>query len=75
MVETLTDNTDLINILHRLGHAVSYSLLLEAQTEKTFQKLMSKLFLAAFFQTNVTPILSESTMQTTLIVMRRRCLV
>ena len=39
IVKTLTNNTELINILNRLGHGVSYSLFMEAQTENTFQIL------------------------------------
>ena len=39
MVKTLTNSTELINILNRLGHGVSYSLLMEAQTENAFQIL------------------------------------
>ena len=39
MVKTHTNNTELINILNRLGHGVSYSLLMEAQTENAFQIL------------------------------------
>ena len=37
MVKTLTNNTELINILNRLGHGVSYSLLMEAQTVNAFR--------------------------------------
>ena len=39
MVKTLTNNTKMINILNRLGHGVSYSLSVEAQTENAFQIL------------------------------------
>ena len=37
MVETLTKNTELINILNKLGHGVSYSVLMELQTENVFK--------------------------------------
>ena len=37
MVKTLTNSTELINILNRLDHGVSYSLLMEAQTENAFR--------------------------------------
>ena len=33
MVKTLTNNTELIKILNKLGHGVSYSVLMELQTE------------------------------------------
>ena len=39
MVKTLTNCTELINILNRLGHGVSYSLLMESQTENAFKIL------------------------------------
>ena len=39
VVKTFTNNTELINILNRLGYGVSYSLLMEAQTENAFQIL------------------------------------
>ena len=71
VVKTLTNNTELINILNRLGYRVSYSLLMEARQRMHSKYLMSKLFLAALFQKSVKPILSQSTLQTTLIAMRR----
>ena len=37
MVKSLTNNTELINILNRLGHGVSYSILMESQTENAYQ--------------------------------------
>jgi Zn ribbon nucleic-acid-binding protein len=39
IVKTLTNNTELIRILNRLGHGLSYSLLMEAQTENAYQIL------------------------------------
>ena len=39
MVKTLINNTELINILNRFGHGVSYLLLMEVHTENAFQIL------------------------------------
>ena len=36
MIKSLTNNTELINVLNRLGHSVSYSTLMESQTENAF---------------------------------------
>ena len=37
MVKTLTNNAKLINILNKLGHGVTYSVLMELQTENVFK--------------------------------------
>ena len=37
IVKTLTNNTELIHILNCFGHGISYTLLMEAQTENTYQ--------------------------------------
>ena len=37
MVKTLTNNTELINILNKLGHGVSYSVLMELQIENAYK--------------------------------------
>ena len=39
MTKSLTNNSELINVLNRLGHIVSYSTLLESQTENAFRIL------------------------------------
>ena len=39
MIKSLTNNSELINVLNRLGHIVSYSTLLESQTENAFRIL------------------------------------
>ena len=36
MVKTLTNNTEIINILNKLGHGVSYSALIESETENAY---------------------------------------
>lgn len=36
MVKTLTNNTEVINILNKLGHGISYSVLIELQTETAY---------------------------------------
>ena len=44
MVKTLTNNTELINILNKLVHGVSYSVLMELQTEnahKIYEKQLT----------------------------------
>ena len=37
IVKALTDNTEFISILNKLGHGMSYSLLMEAKTENTYK--------------------------------------
>ena len=37
MVKSLTNNTEIINILNKLGHGISYTLLMESQTENAFK--------------------------------------
>ena len=37
MVKALTNNTELINILNKLGHGVSYSVLMELQIENAYK--------------------------------------
>lgn len=37
MVKTLTNNTELINILNKVGHGVSYGVLMELQTENAYK--------------------------------------
>ena len=37
MVKTLINNTEPINILNKLGHGVSYSVLMELQTENAYK--------------------------------------
>ena len=39
MIKSLTNKSELINVLNRLGHSVSYSTLLESQTENAFRIL------------------------------------
>ena len=39
MIKSLTNNTELINVLNRLGHSLSYSTLMESQTENSFRIL------------------------------------
>ena len=39
MVKTFTNNTELVNILNCLHHEISYSLLMEDQTENAIQIL------------------------------------
>ena len=39
MIKSLPNNTELINVLNRLGHSISYSTLMESQTENAFQIL------------------------------------
>ena len=39
MIKSLTNNSELINVLNRLGHSVSSSTLLESQTENAFRIL------------------------------------
>ena len=39
MIKRLTNNTELINVLNRLGHSVSYSTLMESQAENAFRIL------------------------------------
>ena len=36
IIKTLTNNTELINITNKLGHGVSYTLLMEADTENAY---------------------------------------
>ena len=37
IVKALTNNTDLISVLNKLGHGMSYSLLMEAETENAYK--------------------------------------
>ena len=37
VVKALTSNTELIHILNRFGHGISYTLLMKAQTENAYQ--------------------------------------
>ena len=37
LVKALTDNTEFIHILNRFGHGISYTSLMEAQTENAYQ--------------------------------------
>ena len=37
MIKALTNSTELINIMNRLGHGIGYSTLMEAQTENAYQ--------------------------------------
>ena len=37
VIKTLTNNTEIINIINRLGHGVSYSILSEMHTENAFR--------------------------------------
>ena len=39
LVKTLTNNTEVINILNRLGHGISDTVLMETQTENAYQIL------------------------------------
>ena len=39
MIKSLPNNTELINVLNRLDHSISYSTLMESQTENAFQIL------------------------------------
>ena len=39
LVKTLTNNTEVINILNRLGHGISYTVLMETRTENAYQIL------------------------------------
>ena len=36
IVKALTNNTELIHILNRFGHGISYTLLMEAQIENAY---------------------------------------
>ena len=37
VIKTLTNNTEIINIINRLGHGVSYSILSKMHTENAFR--------------------------------------
>ena len=37
IVKVLTDNTEFISILNKLGHGMSYSLLMEVKRENTYK--------------------------------------
>ena len=39
MIKSSTNNTELINVLNRLGHSLSYTTLMESQTENSFRIL------------------------------------
>ena len=43
IVNALTNNTELIHILNRFGHGISYTLLMEAQTENAYQLIEQQL--------------------------------
>ena len=43
IVKTLTNNTEVIHILNRLGHGLSYSLLMESQTGNAYQIVENQL--------------------------------
>ena len=36
ILKTLTNNTEIINMVNRLGHGISYTLLMEIQTENAY---------------------------------------
>ena len=43
LVKTLTNNTELITILNRLGHSISYTLLMESLTEHVYEIVETQL--------------------------------
>ena len=43
IVKTLTNNTELIHILNCFGHGISYTLLMEVQTENAYQLIEQQL--------------------------------
>ena len=43
MIKTLTNSTELINTVNRLGHGIGYSTLMEAQTENACQVFETQL--------------------------------
>ena len=43
IVKALPDNTELIHILNRFGHGISYTLLMEEQTENAYQLIEQQL--------------------------------
>ena len=52
IVKTLITNTEINNILIRLGHGVSCSLLMESQTEKAYQIYKQQLVINCIIPTN-----------------------
>ena len=56
-IKTLTNNTELINIVNRLGHGISYSILNELTTENAFkiqeEQFDGKCILPVGFQKNM----------------------
>ena len=43
LVKTLINNTELITILNRLGHSISYTLLMESLTEHAYEIVETQL--------------------------------